>query len=112
LFYAQHNFPGIDVQPRQSWSYVAAALGSSSYMRMGRLMKFVTGNIGFHHVHHLNPSIPFYRLPAAMHAIPELQTPHTTSLSLRDVRACLSLKLWDPQRSVMVGFPALTAVRS
>ena len=112
LFYAQHNFPGIEVQPRQSWSYVGAALGSSSYMRMGRFMKFVTGNIGFHHVHHLNPSIPFYRLPEAMHAIPELQSPSTTSLSLRDVRTCLSLKLWDPQRKMMVGFPPPTAVRS
>ena len=105
LFYAQHNFPGIIVQPRETWSYVDAALRSSSYMRMGRFMSYVTGNIGFHHVHHLNPSIPFYRLPEAMHAIPELHHPTTTSLSLKDVAACLSLKLWDAQRGTLVAFP-------
>jgi omega-6 fatty acid desaturase (delta-12 desaturase) len=105
LFYAQHNFPGIHVQPRQSWSYVDAALESSSYMPMGPLMAWVTGNIGFHHVHHLNPSIPFYRLPEAMRAVPELQHPGTTRLSPKAILACLSLKLWDANRGKMVGFP-------
>jgi len=105
LFYAQHNFPGMDVQPRETWSFADAALRSSSYMRTGRFMTFVTGNIGFHHVHHLNPSIPFYRLPEAMRSIPELQDPITTSLSPKDVRACLSLKLWDAERGTLVAFP-------
>jgi omega-6 fatty acid desaturase (delta-12 desaturase) len=74
-------------------------------MRMGRFMSYVTGNIGFHHVHHLNPSIPFYRLPEAMRAIPELHHPSTTSLSLKDVAACLTLKLWDAERGTLVAFP-------
>ena len=72
-----------------------AALHSSSYMRMGWLMRWFTGNIGYHHVHHLNARIPFYRLPEAMNAITELQSPRTTSLGLADVRKCLSLTLWD-----------------
>jgi acyl-lipid omega-6 desaturase (Delta-12 desaturase) len=59
-------------------------------------MRWFTGNIGYHHVHHLNPKIPFYRLPEAMVAIPELQAPVTTSLRPRDIVACLRLKLWDP----------------
>ncbi len=63
---------------------------------MGRLMRWFTGNIGYHHVHHLNSKIPFYRLPEAMAAIKELQDPVTTSLRPRDVFACLRLKLWDP----------------
>ncbi len=105
LFYAQHNFPGVHVAPRESWSYTRAALESSSYMACGPVMQWFTGNIGFHHVHHLNPSIPFYRLPEAMREIPELRDPVRTSLHPRDVLACLRLKLWDPARNAMVPFP-------
>ncbi len=107
LFYAQHDFPEINVQPRESWEYTRAALESSSYMELSPLMHWFTGNIGYHHVHHLNPGIPFYRLPEAMKAIPELQKPlGRTSLSLRDVRACFAQKLWDPERGKMVGYPS------
>lgn len=107
LFYAQHNFPGIKVQPRESWSYTRAALESSSYLKTGPVMGWFTGNIGYHHVHHLNPTIPFYRLPEAMAAIPELQNPYTTSLAPRDVLACFELKLWDPAQGRMVGYEAV-----
>jgi omega-6 fatty acid desaturase (delta-12 desaturase) len=105
LFYAQHNFPGIEVQPRETWSYTRAALESSSFMRLGPVMNYFTGNIGYHHVHHLNPSIPFYRLPDAMAGVPELRSPRETTLRPRDVLACLRLKLWDPDRHEMVGYP-------
>jgi acyl-lipid omega-6 desaturase (Delta-12 desaturase) len=96
LFFAQHNFPGARLRPGREWDYVEAALHSSSYIQMGRLMRWFTGNIGYHHVHHLNPKIPFYRLPEAMGAIKELQVPVMTSLRARDIVACLRLKLWDP----------------
>jgi len=96
LFFAQHNFPGARMRPGREWDYVFAALHSSSYIRMGRLMCWFTGNIGYHHVHHLNPKIPFYRLPEAMAAIKELQAPVMTSLRPHDIVACLRLKLWDP----------------
>jgi omega-6 fatty acid desaturase (delta-12 desaturase) len=105
LFYAQHNFPEMIVQPRESWSFERAALESSSYMEMGPLMAFFTGNIGLHHVHHLNPLIPFYRLPEAMAGIPELQPSFKTSLRLRDVAACFRQKLWDTDAGKMVGYP-------
>ena len=105
LFFAQHNFPDVYLQPRDDWSYVRAALESSSYMSMGRVMRFFTGNIGFHHVHHLNPSIPFYNLPVAMQAIAELQTPRTTTLAPRDVVKCFSLGVWDPRLGRMVHLP-------
>jgi omega-6 fatty acid desaturase (delta-12 desaturase) len=105
LFYAQHNFPDMHVQPREAWSYARAALESSSYMNLGPVMNFFTGNIGYHHVHHLNPAIPFYRLPEAMTAIPELQSPGRTSLRPGAVLACLRLKLWDPASGHMVGYP-------
>jgi omega-6 fatty acid desaturase (delta-12 desaturase) len=106
LFYAQHNFPNAYVQPRESWSFVRASLQSSSYMELGPVMRYFTGNIGFHHVHHLNHRIPFYRLPDAMAAIPELRNPHgVTSLRFRDIAACLRLKLWDPELGRLVPFP-------
>jgi len=109
LFYAQHNFPDMTVQPRHKWTYTRAALESSSYMPMGPVMQWFTGNIGYHHVHHLNSSIPFYRLPEAMAAIPELQSPGTTTLRPSDIVKCFSLKLWDPNLGKMVGYPEESA---
>jgi omega-6 fatty acid desaturase (delta-12 desaturase) len=55
-------------------------------------------------VHHLNARIPFYRLPEAMAALPELQSPGTTSLAPLDVYRCLRLNLWDPERGRLVTF--------
>jgi omega-6 fatty acid desaturase (delta-12 desaturase) len=69
------------------------------------LMHWFTANIGYHHVHHLNSRIPFYRLPEAMQAVPELQIASRTSLRAADVWACLRLKLWDPEQARMVGYP-------
>ena len=105
LFYAQHNFPEGKIASRQDWTFSGAALDSSSYMVMGPLMNWLTANIGFHHVHHLNAAIPFYRLPEAMNAIPELQHPSKTSWGAKDVVECFKLKLWDPEQNKMVGYP-------
>ena len=105
LFYAQHNYPDLEIQPRELWSYDRAALRSSSYMRLGPVLRWFTGNIGYHHVHHLNSGIPFYRLPEAMQAIPELQSPGVTDLSPTSIRECFALKLWDPVQKRMVGYP-------
>lgn len=105
LFYAQHNYPGVYVAPREKWTFSGASLESSSYMEMGPLMRWFTANIGYHHVHHLNAAIPYYRLPEAMASIPELQHPGKTSLRPKDVLACFRLKLWDPDRNEMVGYP-------
>lgn len=104
LFYAQHNFPAADLKPRSEWTHVEAALHSSSFISMGSLMSWFTGNIGYHHVHHLNAHIPFYRLPEAMAALEELQSPGTTSLRPRDVLACLRLKVWSPDAGKFVSF--------
>jgi omega-6 fatty acid desaturase (delta-12 desaturase) len=104
LFYAQHNFPECELRSREAWNYHHAALEASSMFDMPAILHWFTGNIGYHHVHHLNHQIPFYRLPEAMAAIPELQSPGRTSWSPADVRECLSLKLWDPDRSRLVGW--------
>lgn len=103
LFYAQHNFPGTVFADKDGWSYVKAALDSSSYMHMNPVMQWFTGNIGFHHIHHLNAHIPFYRLPEVYKAIPELRAAaKRTSLKLSDVIACFKLKAWDPSLQRMV----------
>ncbi len=105
LFYAQHNFPGVKLHTKGNWDYVSAALRSSSFCDMSPMMHWFTGNIGYHHVHHLNAKIPYYRLPEAMAALPELQSPNVTSLAPWDVLACLRLKLWDPASETMVPWP-------
>jgi omega-6 fatty acid desaturase (delta-12 desaturase) len=102
LFYCQHNFPDMKLKERTEWDYLFAALKSSSYMTGSRLTHWFTGNIGYHHVHHLNSRIPFYNLPAAMAAIPELQKPGRTSLRPMDVYRCLRLKLWDSRLDRML----------
>jgi len=107
LFYAQHNFPAAKLKTSEEWDYVDAALQSSSFIKMHPLMHWFTGNIGYHHVHHLNHKIPFYRLKEAMKGIRELQVPGTTSLAPRDVMKCLSLKLWDPKLNKLVPLSAL-----
>ncbi len=107
LFYAQHNFPGVAFKKDIEWSYDNAALESSSYMKMNFFWRWMTANIGYHHIHHINSRIPFYRLPEVMRNIPEMQTAIVTSLNPRDIIACFRLKVWDPQVNKMVGLAAL-----
>ncbi len=102
-FYAQHNFPGVTFVGNEEWTYEGAALDSSSYMELSWPLRWATANIGYHHIHHLNARIPFYRLPEVMAAIPELQHPKKTSLKPKDVMACFKLKVWDFEKQQMVG---------
>ena len=102
LFYAQHNFPQVIFKDKEGWSYEGAALDSSSYCRMGPFMNYMTGNIGYHHIHHLNAKIPFYRLPEAYQKLPELQTPRVTSLAPKEVIHCLCLKVWDVEQQKLL----------
>lgn len=103
LFYAQHNFPGVSFREKDGWTYEKAALESSSYMKTGPIMGYFSANIGYHHIHHLNAKIPFYRLPEVMREMPELQAPVTTSLSPMEIVRCLRLKVWDVEAQRMVG---------
>jgi omega-6 fatty acid desaturase (delta-12 desaturase) len=104
LFYAQHTFEGLRIVPAEEWTYFQGALDSSSYMKLGPIMSWFTGNIGYHHVHHLNAHIPFYRLPEAMAAIPELQHPSITSLRPRDILACFRANVWNTSTQRMVRY--------
>jgi omega-6 fatty acid desaturase (delta-12 desaturase) len=103
LFYAQHNFPGVRFSDRAGWTYNKAAVDSSSHMETGPIMGWFTANIGYHHIHHLNARIPFYRLPEVLRDIPELRSPKKTSLHPAEILRCLRLKVWDVDAQRMVG---------
>jgi omega-6 fatty acid desaturase (delta-12 desaturase) len=109
LFYVQHNFPDVSFEDHAGWTYEKAALESSSYLKTNRIMRWFTANIGYHHIHHLNAKIPFYRLPEVLREIEELQNPKTTTLSPVDIYRCLRLKVWDVQAQRMTPLPSLKA---
>ena len=116
LFYAQHNFPGVSFFDKGGWTYEKAAMESSSYMKTTPVMAWFTANIGYHHIHHLNARIPFYRLPEVSREMPELQKPKTTSLNPFEIIRCLRLKIWDVEAQRMIplpiaGFSAPSATR-
>ena len=104
LFFAQHSYKRMIILSEEAWTYYRAALESSSYMKLNKVMQWFTGNIGYHHIHHLNVKIPFYRLPEAMASIPELQSPATTSLTPREIAECFRSSLWDEDRQRMVSY--------
>jgi omega-6 fatty acid desaturase (delta-12 desaturase) len=76
-------------------------------MKMNPVMAWFTGNIGYHHIHHLNSKIPFYRLPEVMNHFTELQNCKTTSLAPKDIHACFKLKVWDQESNQMIGVKGL-----
>ncbi len=102
LFYVQHQFEGAYWKSSGEWEYADAALRGSSYLRLPRLAQFFTGNIGFHHVHHLNARIPNYNLRRAHEANPIFEGVPT--LSFWDGLRAVNLKLWDENRHRLVSF--------
>jgi len=107
LFYAQHNFPDVVFEAKGGWTFEKAALESSSYLKTGPILAWFTGNIGYHHIHHLNHRVPFYRLPELYRDFPELQKAKTTTLHPLDIVRCLSLKVWCVKTQRMVGVKGL-----
>jgi len=102
LFYCQHNFPGAVFSEDHCWKYNHAAIASTSFMQMHPIMHWFTGNIGYHHVHHFNSRIPFYRLPESMRGMPELNNVTRTSWNPIEMWRCFRLKLWDAERGKMI----------
>jgi acyl-lipid omega-6 desaturase (Delta-12 desaturase) len=102
LFYVQHQFDGAYWARGRDWNYMDAALKGSSFYKLPKILQWFTGNIGFHHIHHLSPRIPNYHLERCHDADPFFGTirPITLVASLK----CLTYRLWDEQRSVFVGF--------
>jgi omega-6 fatty acid desaturase (delta-12 desaturase) len=105
LFYVQHQFEGVYWERRQEWDYCAAALQGSSFYKLPKVLQWFSGNIGFHHIHHLSPRIPNYNLERCHRAEPLFQTvkPVTLFASFKS----LTFRLWDEQRRKLVGFRAV-----
>jgi omega-6 fatty acid desaturase (delta-12 desaturase) len=102
LFYVQHQFEDAYWKRRDDWSYADAALSGSSYLNLPRILQFFTGNIGVHHVHHLNARIPNYNLKRAHLTTATFVTVPT--LSLWDGLRALRFKLWDEHSERLVTF--------
>lgn len=102
LFYVQHNFPGAAAHAEDAWDLRDAALSSSSYMALPPWLHWFTGNIGYHHIHHFDPRVPFYRLPRAFAEIPAFTRAADTSARLSAVRAAFALVAWDEERGRMI----------
>jgi omega-6 fatty acid desaturase (delta-12 desaturase) len=107
LFYVQHQFEDTYWQGAEEWSYADAALRGSSYLKLPKLLQFFTGNIGLHHVHHLNARVPNYNLQRAHDENPIFH--HVPTLSLWDGLRAVRLKLWDADRERLVTFSAAAA---
>ncbi|MGG4202158.1 fatty acid desaturase [Peribacillus frigoritolerans] len=102
LFYVQHTFEDSYFEENEEWEYVLAAVEGSSFYKLPKLMQFLTGNIGYHHVHHLSPRVPNYKLEMAHNNTQPLENVPTITLatSLRSLR----FRLWDEESKNFVGF--------
>jgi acyl-lipid omega-6 desaturase (Delta-12 desaturase) len=103
LFYVQHQFSGGYWAHKTEWEPLRAALEGSSFYKLPAVLRWFSGNIGYHHIHHLHPGIPNYRLKQCHEDIPALQ--QVPTLTLRSSLSCVRLKLWDEDRKEMVAFP-------
>ena len=102
LFYVQHQFEGVYWARRRQWDALRAAMEGSSFYRLPTVLRWFSSNIGYHHVHHLGPRIPNYRLKECYEAVPALQA--KPPLTIRKSLSTIRLKLWDEERRKLVGF--------
>jgi len=110
LFYVQHQFEGVYWERGEDWSFVAAALRGSSFYKLPRVLQWFSGNIGFHHIHHLSPRIPNYNLEKCHLADPLFQgvKPVTFFSSFKS----LTFRLWDEKSGKLVGFRHLENLKN
>jgi len=109
LFYVQHQFEGVYWERRQNWDFETAALRGSSFYKLPRVLQWFTGNIGFHHIHHLCPAIPNYSLEKCHEETPRFR--EVRALTLWSSFRSLSLRLWDERRKKLVGFGQIRGLR-
>jgi len=105
LFYVQHQFETTFWEADEGWTVQEAALHGSSFYDLPGFLHWFTANIGVHHVHHLCSRIPFYRLPRALQANPELA--NIGRLTLWQSLACVRLALWDEAGRKLISFREL-----
>jgi len=110
LFYVQHQFEDTYWDRQDQWDFHLAGIEGSSFYDLPRVAHWLTGNIGYHHVHHLSSQIPNYRLREAMESVPDLQ--HVTRLKFVESLRCLGYKLWDEESRQLIGFSDLRRRRA
>ena len=109
LFYVQHQFEGVHWERSEEWDFADAALKGSSFYRLPRVLQWFSGNIGYHHIHHLSPRIPNYNLERC-HAAETLFN-EVPAITLRGSLACLRFRLWDEEGHRLIGFSELEKFR-
>ena len=105
MFFIQHQFEGTYWRRDQNWSFEQAALKGCSYYKLPLLLEWLTGYIGYHHIHHLASKIPNYKLKSCFENIPTLR--HVTTLNVWDSLKCARLALWDEDKQQLIAFADL-----
>jgi acyl-lipid omega-6 desaturase (Delta-12 desaturase) len=102
MFYVQHQYEEVYWAHHQDWDPIRAALEGSSYYRLPKIFQWFSGNIGFHHIHHLRPRIPNYNLEKCYKEVPELQ--NAITLTFGKSLKCIFCHLWDENTRRMISF--------
>ena len=104
MFYIQHNFDPTYWERHQNWDFFNAGMDGSSFYKLPKVLQWFTGNIGFHHIHHLSPRIPNYKLEKCHNENPVFQI---EPLTVRKSMKSLFFRLWDEREKMLVGWEAL-----
>ncbi len=109
IFYLQHQFEAAYWERGEDWDYVTAALKGSSFLKLPKVLQWFSGNIGFHHIHHLSPRIPNYNLERCHKS--NTMFHDVTSITLLGSLRSLPLRLWDESSKQLIGYRGLRKVR-
>ncbi len=102
LFYVQHQFEDSYFEDEAEWDYVKAAIDGSSFYKLPKILQWITGNIGYHHVHHLNPKVPNYHLEEVHMSTPPLQ--EATTITMKSSLKSIRFRLYDEKLKRFVSF--------
>jgi len=102
VFFVQHQFEGVYWMPHDEWDPIKVGLMGSSYYKLPKLLQWFTGNIGYHHIHHVRPRIPNYNLQRCYDETPALRA--VQPLTIRKSLKSMKLSLWDEEKRRLVGF--------
>ncbi len=110
LFYVQHQYEEVYWGKGKTWDYNTAALEGCSYLELPKVLQWFTGNIGFHHIHHLNHRVPNYKLEKCHKENRLFQ--NVATLTMKDMIPCISLKIYDEKQGKMLTWKQVRAMGS
>lgn len=110
LFYVQHQFEDVYWERGEEWDFIAAAMEGSSFYNLPRVMQWFSGNIGYHHIHHLSPTIPNYNLERCHESNPKFR--NVTEITLLSSLKSISYRLWDESEKKLVGYRRLRELKA